>query len=534
MDLNKLKALAAAATAGPWEFDTADTPYRIAGGEVVGGDALPYGDVYTTDDWETPEGPEPLIITTEIGVDNGRYIAAANPSTVLELIALIERIQAELTAERAAKAQGALTDDKIWHICRYQTPVIFNTIMSGDVFKFARAILAAQPAPSAAPIPAQPVAYAVFAENGNVRIWFGTHAAAMKWAVSNAINQDCLTPLYIAPQAAAAPDAQPATEIPCATCKCAHIGECDGSCAPYIAAAQPEAKAAQLDAANGMPPMDMVSRMTRLGKHVMEFATKGGWQDDGEGAFEFIQRQSYAVGISDAGKTPPSGPRWGNRWPIDQLESVGTSQDQSRSRAALEAARNAAYPVPDSPHASVNMRAVADRTAFTRGWDAATTANQAAPAVAALSDEQRALVRSIFMAHGFTIKEDQTDLKPYVYDAARALLAAAGNSQGQAAQPEQQPVGEVVLFGNDCKEISWAKGKMPPVGAKLYIAPVPAAAPEPLQGCKWAYDEPEYSWDSACGEKWSFVDGGPEENRVRFCHGCGKPVVLAAAPVGGA
>lgn len=33
-------------------------------------------------------------------------------------------------------------------------------------------------------------------------------------------------------------------------------------------------------------------------------------------------------------------------------------------------------------------------------------------------------IRSIFMAHGFTIKEGQTDLKDYVYDAAIALLAA--------------------------------------------------------------------------------------------------------------
>jgi hypothetical protein len=33
-------------------------------------------------------------------------------------------------------------------------------------------------------------------------------------------------------------------------------------------------------------------------------------------------------------------------------------------------------------------------------------------------------IRDIFMAHGFAIKEGQTDLKPYVYDAARALLAS--------------------------------------------------------------------------------------------------------------
>ena len=34
----------------------------------------------------------------------------------------------------------------------------------------------------------------------------------------------------------------------------------------------------------------------------------------------------------------------------------------------------------------------------------------------------RATIRQIFMAHGFTIKDGQTDLKPYVYEAADALL----------------------------------------------------------------------------------------------------------------
>ncbi len=34
-------------------------------------------------------------------------------------------------------------------------------------------------------------------------------------------------------------------------------------------------------------------------------------------------------------------------------------------------------------------------------------------------------IREIFMAHGFTVEEGQTDLKQYVYDAADALLCAA-------------------------------------------------------------------------------------------------------------
>ena len=37
----------------------------------------------------------------------------------------------------------------------------------------------------------------------------------------------------------------------------------------------------------------------------------------------------------------------------------------------------------------------------------------------------RARIREIFMAHGFTVQEGQTDLKQYVYDAADALLRAA-------------------------------------------------------------------------------------------------------------
>lgn len=56
-----------------------------------------------------------------------------------------------------------------------------------------------------------------------------------------------------------------------------------------------------------------------------------------------------------------------------------------------------------------------------------------------------------------------------------------------------------------------------------------AASPEPSV-CEWTYDDNEYApkWDSACGEAWCFIDGGPEENRVRYCHGCGKPVRLTS------
>lgn len=44
--------------------------------------------------------------------------------------------------------------------------------------------------------------------------------------------------------------------------------------------------------------------------------------------------------------------------------------------------------------------------------------------------------------------------------------------------------------------------------------------------CAWTLDDEENGiWQSSCGEAWSFVEGGPTENRVSFCHHCGKSVV---------
>ena len=54
-------------------------------------------------------------------------------------------------------------------------------------------------------------------------------------------------------------------------------------------------------------------------------------------------------------------------------------------------------------------------------------ANANAEMLKGLLSQQQAVadrdaIRRIFIAHGFTIKEGQTDLKPYVYQAAEALL----------------------------------------------------------------------------------------------------------------
>ncbi len=49
----------------------------------------------------------------------------------------------------------------------------------------------------------------------------------------------------------------------------------------------------------------------------------------------------------------------------------------------------------------------------------------------------RGLIREIFLKNGFTIREGQTDLKEYVYEAAFALLAA---TQTPPANPEPFPL----------------------------------------------------------------------------------------------
>lgn len=54
-----------------------------------------------------------------------------------------------------------------------------------------------------------------------------------------------------------------------------------------------------------------------------------------------------------------------------------------------------------------------------------------------------------------------------------------------------------------------------------------AAQPAERVACNWQLtDDDNMIYESACGEAWVFNDGGPKENNVRFCQGCGKPVNL--------
>ncbi|WP_233343684.1 hypothetical protein [Burkholderia cepacia] len=57
---------------------------------------------------------------------------------------------------------------------------------------------------------------------------------------------------------------------------------------------------------------------------------------------------------------------------------------------------------------------------------------------------------------------------------------------------------------------------------------VAARRTTPDRECEWKCDDIDNGiWESACGESWSFIDGGPVENRMLFCHRCGGKLKTA-------
>jgi len=103
-------------------------------------------------------------------------------------------------------------------------------------------------------------------------------------------------------------------------------------------------------------------------------------------------------------------------------------------------------------------------------------------------------------------------------DAIRAYLA---KPQGE---PETWIAGAVDRAMAEMENIS------PPLRrseCKRLIYAALEARPDP-ETCEWTQSD-EW-WSTACGASWVFIDCGPAENGVKFCHACGKPVEIAGAP----
>jgi len=45
-----------------------------------------------------------------------------------------------------------------------------------------------------------------------------------------------------------------------------------------------------------------------------------------------------------------------------------------------------------------------------------------------------------------------------------------------------------------------------------------------MQICKWTQDS-DGLWDTSCGNRFEFYDGGPVENDFRWCPYCGKTLI---------
>ena len=48
------------------------------------------------------------------------------------------------------------------------------------------------------------------------------------------------------------------------------------------------------------------------------------------------------------------------------------------------------------------------------------------------------------------------------------------------------------------------------------------------KSCHWVqqYPDEESSWVSSCGVTYTFTNGDPEDNGHKYCHKCGKPLIV--------
>lgn len=103
-----------------------------------------------------------------------------------------------------------------------------------------------------------------------------------------------------------------------------------------------------------------------------------------------------------------------------------------------------------------------------------------------VADEQ---IKAVFLANGFTIKEGLTDLKPYVYQAARALL--------QLAAPQAQPADAL-----DAARYRWLRDiSVPPHNFYLSV-------PDEFGGVKYAPVEVDAAIDAAIAAMAAAQEGG--------------------------
>lgn len=110
---------------------------------------------------------------------------------------------------------------------------------------------------------------------------------------------------------------------------------------------------------------------------------------------------------------------------------------------------------------------------------------------------------------------------------ARAIEAALlAKLRGGVEMPEP-----LFVVDSEMSSIIPAGTKMHTGTALLAYGAAQRLAGQQRESCTWTEQDDKDmpgTYESSCGEMWSFIDGGVKENRVTYCHHCGGKVVPAS------
>ena len=115
----------------------------------------------------------------------------------------------------------------------------------------------------------------------------------------------------------------------------------------------------------------------------------------------------------------------------------------------------------------------------------------------------------------------------------------------ETAVSVHEPVGEIVDF-DGYAHVVWKSSLRLPVGTKFYLQPPKLVVTErkcdncgefgeccqkqahSVECCTWKqHDDTNMpdTWEADCGAMWTFTEGGPKANDMKFCPNCGKPTI---------
>lgn len=109
---------------------------------------------------------------------------------------------------------------------------------------------------------------------------------------------------------------------------------------------------------------------------------------------------------------------------------------------------------------------------------------------------------------------------------AKALMYQSGGT------PIENSLNPIDAWLNDAERAAMLQGAEPAPATDNTAQQFEALATSNAHDCLWSYDSHQGTWHGKCGVYWVFMDDGPDENGMKFCPGCGKPVSTTSAASG--